>query len=100
MPTKLQQHNLAPQLFQVPSLALQIGQGEIGLLAFGVVCPQLGHGVARAAAACCGGRGTKDKEKDQGFVVLAVSDEDAAKVSPFLAERNITYRVLLDPAGR
>jgi peroxiredoxin len=35
--------------------------------------------------------------KDQGLVVLAVSDEDAAKVTPFLAERNITYPVLLDP---
>jgi peroxiredoxin len=34
--------------------------------------------------------------KDQGLVVLAISDEDAAKVSPFLAERNITYPVLLD----
>jgi peroxiredoxin len=34
--------------------------------------------------------------KDQGFVVLAISDEDAAKVTPFLAERNITYPVLLD----
>jgi peroxiredoxin len=36
------------------------------------------------------------KDKDQGFVVLAISDEDAAKVTPFLAERNITYPVLLD----
>ncbi len=39
----------------------------------------------------------KFKDKDQGFVVLAISDEDAAKVNPFLAERNITYPVLLDP---
>jgi peroxiredoxin len=37
--------------------------------------------------------------ESQGFVVLAISDEEAAKVSPFLAERNITYPVLLD-AGR
>ena len=34
--------------------------------------------------------------KDQGFVVLAISDEDAAKVRPFLAGRDITYPVLLD----
>jgi peroxiredoxin len=34
--------------------------------------------------------------KDQGFVVLAISDEDAAKVRPFLAGQNITYPVLLD----
>jgi peroxiredoxin len=40
------------------------------------------------------------KDKDQGFVVLAISDEDAAKVSPFLAERNITYPVLLDPGRK
>lgn len=40
-----------------------------------------------------------DKYKDQGFVVLAISDEEAAKVRPFIAERKITYPVLLD-AGR
>jgi peroxiredoxin len=40
------------------------------------------------------------KFKDQGLVVLAISDEDAAKVSPFLAERNITYPVLLDPGRK
>jgi peroxiredoxin len=38
--------------------------------------------------------------KDQGLVVLAVSDEDAAKVTPFLAERTITYPVLLDPGRK
>jgi peroxiredoxin len=42
----------------------------------------------------------KFKDKDQGFVVLAISDEDAAKVSSFLAERNITYPVLLDPGRK
>jgi peroxiredoxin len=31
---------------------------------------------------------------------LCLSDEDAAKISPFLAERNITYPVLLDPERR
>jgi peroxiredoxin len=40
-----------------------------------------------------------DKYKDQGFVVLAISDEEAAKVRPFIGERKITYPVLLD-AGR
>lgn len=38
-----------------------------------------------------------DKYKDSGFVVLAISDEEAAKVTPFLAERKITYPVLFDP---
>jgi len=38
--------------------------------------------------------------KDKGFVVLAISDEEAAKVRPFLAERNITYPVLLDPGRK
>jgi len=38
--------------------------------------------------------------KDNGFVVLSISDEEAAKVSPFVAERNITYPVLLDPERR
>ena len=35
--------------------------------------------------------------KDQGLVVLAISDEEAAKVSPFVAERKISYPILLDP---
>ena len=35
--------------------------------------------------------------KDRGFVVLALSDEDAGNVKPFIAERNISYPVLLDP---
>jgi len=35
--------------------------------------------------------------KGQGLVILAVSDEDADKVKPFIAERKITYPVLLDP---
>jgi len=41
-----------------------------------------------------------DKYKDQGFVVLSISDEDAAKVAPFVAERKITYPVLLDPGRK
>jgi peroxiredoxin len=41
-----------------------------------------------------------DKYKDQGFVVLSISDEEAAKVSPFITERNISYSVLLDPGRK
>jgi len=41
-----------------------------------------------------------DKYKDRGFVVLSISDEEAAKVSPFVAERKITYPVLLDPGRK
>ncbi len=41
-----------------------------------------------------------DKFKDQGFVVLAISDEEAAKVTPFIAERKISYPVLLDPGRK
>ena len=40
------------------------------------------------------------KFKDQGFVVLSISDEEAAKVTPFVAEREITYPVLLDPGRK
>jgi peroxiredoxin len=40
------------------------------------------------------------KFKDQGFVVLSISDEEAAKVSPFVAERKISYPVLLDPGRK
>jgi peroxiredoxin len=35
--------------------------------------------------------------RHQHFVILAISDEEADKVRPFLAERKITYPVLLDP---
>jgi peroxiredoxin len=38
--------------------------------------------------------------KDQGFVILAVSDEEIDKVKPFLAERNISYPILLDPGRK
>jgi peroxiredoxin len=41
-----------------------------------------------------------DKYKDQGFVVLSISDEEAVKVSPFISERRITYPVLLDPGRK
>jgi peroxiredoxin len=41
-----------------------------------------------------------EQARDQGFIVLAISDEDAAKVRPFIAERNITYPVLLDPGRK
>ncbi len=38
--------------------------------------------------------------KDQGLVVLAISDEDAAKVRPFIAEHRVTYPILLDPGRK
>jgi peroxiredoxin len=41
-----------------------------------------------------------DTYKDQGFVVLSISDEEAAKVSQFITERNISYPVLLDPGRK
>jgi peroxiredoxin len=41
-----------------------------------------------------------DKYKDQGFLVLSISDEEVAKVSPFIAQRKITYPVLLDPGRK
>jgi peroxiredoxin len=41
-----------------------------------------------------------DNYKDQGFVVLSISDEESAKVAPFIAERKISYPVLLDPGRK
>jgi peroxiredoxin len=41
-----------------------------------------------------------NKFKDQDFVILAISDEEAAKVSPFLAEHTVSYPVLLDPGRK
>ncbi len=36
----------------------------------------------------------------QHFVILAISDEEADKVRPFIAERKITYPILLDPGRK
>jgi peroxiredoxin len=36
---------------------------------------------------------------NQGFVILAISDEPAAKIEPFVREKKVTYPILLD-AGR
>jgi peroxiredoxin len=41
-----------------------------------------------------------DKYQEQGFVVLSISDEEPAKVQPFITERKITYPVLLDPGRK
>jgi peroxiredoxin len=40
-----------------------------------------------------------ERFKDKGFVILAISDEEQAKVQPFVKERSIHYPVLLD-SGR
>ena len=37
--------------------------------------------------------------KDQGFVILALSDEEVGKVQPFITQRQITYPILLDAGG-
>jgi peroxiredoxin len=37
-----------------------------------------------------------ERFKGQGFVILAISDEDEAKVKPFIAKKKLTYPVLLD----
>jgi peroxiredoxin len=41
-----------------------------------------------------------ERFKDQGLVILALSDEDVAKVKPFVEQRNLTYPVLLDTGGK
>jgi len=38
--------------------------------------------------------------KDQNFVILAISDEDAGKVKPFIAKQKVTYPILLDPGRK
>jgi peroxiredoxin len=38
--------------------------------------------------------------KDQGLVILAISDENAVKVRPFVAEQKVTYPILLDPGRK
>jgi peroxiredoxin len=36
----------------------------------------------------------------QGLVILSISDEDASKVAPYIAEHKFTYPILLDPGGK
>ncbi len=36
----------------------------------------------------------------RGFVILAISDEEATKVHPFIAQQKLTYPVLLDPGRK
>ena len=38
--------------------------------------------------------------KEQGLVILAISDEDESKVKPFIAEQKVTYPILLDPGRK
>jgi len=38
--------------------------------------------------------------KDKGFTILAISDEDAAKVKPFVLQGKFTYPILLDPGRK
>jgi len=38
--------------------------------------------------------------KDQGLVILAISDEDTGKVKPFIAQQKVTYPILLDPGRK
>ena len=38
--------------------------------------------------------------KDKGLVILAISDEESAKVQPFVAEHKYSYPILLDPGDK
>lgn len=38
--------------------------------------------------------------KDQGLVILSISDEERAKVEPFIAEHKYSYPILLDPGRK
>ena len=38
--------------------------------------------------------------KDQGLVILAISDEDEAKVIPFIKDEGVSYPILLDPGRK
>ena len=40
------------------------------------------------------------KFKDQGLVILAIDDEAAVKIKPYLAEHPVSYTILLDPARK
>jgi peroxiredoxin len=41
-----------------------------------------------------------ERFESKGFVVLGISDEEAAKVEPFIRERKVSFPVLLDPGRK
>jgi len=41
-----------------------------------------------------------DRFQSKGFLVLGISDEEAAKVEPFIRERKVSFPVLLDPGRK
>ncbi len=93
---KRQQANFTLADLQGKSWSLKDLRGKVVLLNFWATwCPPCRKEMPDLEALYL-----KFKDKDQGFVVLAISDESAAKVNPFLAERNITYPVLLDPGRK
>ncbi len=40
------------------------------------------------------------KYQDKGLIILAISDEDAPKVKPFVTEQGVKYPILLDPGSK
>ena len=38
--------------------------------------------------------------KDQGLIILAISDEDASKVRPYIADHAVSYPILVDPGRK
>jgi peroxiredoxin len=38
--------------------------------------------------------------RDQGLIVLAISDEEIGKVAPFVHDRKVSYPILLDPGRK
>ena len=41
-----------------------------------------------------------ERFQSKGLVVLAISDEEASKVEPFIRERGVKFPVLLDPGRK
>jgi peroxiredoxin len=41
-----------------------------------------------------------ERFRDRGFVILAVTDEEASKVKRFLSQQKVSYPVLLDPGHK
>jgi peroxiredoxin len=41
-----------------------------------------------------------ERFESKGFVVLGISDEEAATIEPFIRERKVSFPVLLDPGRK
>ena len=90
-----QQANFTLTDLQGKSWTLKDLKGKVVLVNFWATwCPPCRKEMPDLDALC-------NRYKDQGFVILAISEDDETqKVAPYIAEHKISYPILLDPGQK